>query len=260
MTGYDDAEIQFAARQLAQAEQRRIAVETLGVEPQDLADGYRIQQAGHRLHDEPLVGWKVGCTSAMAQRFLGVDTPVSGRYRDTHVLRAPAQISATECATSPHLEVEVGVRLLDDIDEIEPEPMHLADAVEAFAAIEVVAGRLQASPLVPGPLLVADNVIGARMIVGPTLDLDASGLRSLDSLPVTLEIDGEEVAAGTGAEALGHPLNVLAWLAGHAAARGAPLRSGELVITGTCTGLVAARIGSMHVGRVGDATVHLSVT
>lgn len=257
-TELTDVQVEAAARQLSESAETRAAVEMLVVEPADITSAYRIQDAGHAMNDDPLVGWKVGCTSANAQKFLNVDAPVAGRYRSNHVLDSHAQIAVSEFVTAPHLEVEVGLRLLVDIDAPPLDAMQLADAVEAFVAIEVVAGRLAAFPMVGGPLLVADNVAAARMVVGPTLDLDTAGIRALDSTPVTLAIDGEEVAAGTGADALGHPLAVLVWLAGHAADRGMPLRSGELIITGTCTGLVAARAGATHVGRVGDSEVSLS--
>lgn len=255
----NDAQIDAVARQLAESADTRTSIEALGMEPPDVATGYRIQEVGHALHHDPLIGWKAGCTSAMAQKFLKVDGPVAGRYRSDHVLISPALVTFAEFCTAPHLEVEVGLRLLADIDGVPLDPMQLADAVEAFAAIEVVAGRLAASPMLGAAELVADNVIGARMVVGESLDLDAAGIRSLDSAPVTLTVDGEGVAAGTGADAMGHPLAVLAWLAGHAAERGAPLRAGELVITGTCTGLVPARRGARHLGRVGHAEVDLSV-
>lgn len=252
-------QIQAVARQLAEASRTWTPVEALGVDPGSVDSGYLIQDAGHGLHDDELVGWKAGCTSQAAQQFLGVADPVAGRYRSLHVLQAPAAINASEMVTTPHLEVEIGLRLLADIDAAPHDPMVLADSVEVFAAIEVVAGRLAAFPMVPAPQLVADNVVGARMVVGPTLDLDASGIRALDSVSVELHIDGDTVASGTGADALGHPLNVLAWLAGHAAQRNVPLRAGQLVITGTCTGLVPARQGATHIGRVGDAELSLDV-
>ncbi|MEP1123789.1 MAG: fumarylacetoacetate hydrolase family protein [Ilumatobacter sp.] len=255
-----DAQIVAIARQLAEAAESGVAVGAMGAEATDLATGYRIQEAGHDLLDDRLIGWKTGCTNVAAQRFLGLEAPVAGRYGSRHVIAAPAEVTATEFATPPHIEVEVGFRLLADIDGVPLDAMQLADAVEVFAAIEVVAGRLASFPLVGGPELVADNVFAARMVVGPTLDLDADAIRALDTLPVELWIDGERTAAGTGADALGHPLEVLSWLAGHAAERGAPLTSGALVITGTCTGMVPARRGASHVGRVGDSEVCLVVS
>ncbi|MFK7918980.1 MAG: 2-keto-4-pentenoate hydratase [Ilumatobacter sp.] len=254
-----DAQIGAVARQLAEAARTCTPVEALGVDPGSVAAGYAIQHAGHELHADPLVGWKVGCTSPPAQQFLGVDQPVAGRYRSLHVLEAPASINASEFVTTAHLEVEIGLRLSIDIGAAPADPLDLADAVEVFAAIEVVAGRLGSFPMVPAPQLVADNVVGARMIVGPTLDLDAAGIRGLDTMSVELDVDGVTVAHGVGGDALGHPLNVLAWLAGHAAQHDNPLSSGDLVITGTCTGLVPARQGATHIGRVGTAELSLHV-
>lgn len=247
------------ARQLADAAATCEAIVELDPAPRDLAEAYRVQAAGHALHGESLIGWKAGATTTAAQEFLKITAPVSGRYRDTDVVESPASLSMTQFVMPPRLEVEVGIRLLHDIDVPPDDPTELADAVDAFAAIEVVAGRLASFPLLPAPDLVADNVVGAKMIVGPSLGLDASALRDLDGMVVSLDIDGIEVASGTGADALGHPLHVLAWLVGHAAELGTPLRAGELVITGTCTGMVSARAGARHTGHVGRVSVHLDM-
>lgn len=251
--------IERVARQLSDAAARFQPIDGLDPAPSDLAAGYRIQAAGHALHGEALSAWKAGCTSSAAQHFLKITTPVSGRYRATQILESPASVSMAQFATPPRLEVEVGFCLLVDIDAAPDDPMELAEAVDAFAAIEVVAGRLASFPLLAAPDLVADNVVGGRMIVGPSLDLDTSAIRALDAMAVSLDIDGAEVASGTGADALGHPLHVLAWLAGHAAGFDTPLRAGDLVITGTCTGMVPARAGLRHTGRVGPVCVELDV-
>lgn len=252
-----DAQVAEVAAQLAAASQGRSAIDQLASEPGEVADGYRIQEAGHRLHGDELVGWKAGCTSEAAQRMLRVDAPLVGRYRSAHVEQSPAVFAADTFVTAPHLEVEVGLRALRDLTEVPADPLDLADVVEAFAAIEVVAARLAAFPLIGAAQLAADNVIGARMVVGPTLDLTAAGIRDLDTTPVELGIDGVVIASSTGAEALGHPLVVLRLVAAHAVSLGQPIRSGELVITGTCTGLVPARVGADHVGRVGEAEVRV---
>jgi 2-keto-4-pentenoate hydratase len=252
-----DVQVAEVAAQLAAAAQDRRAIDQLAYEPGDVAEGYRIQDAGHRLHRDELVGWKAGCTSEAAQQMLRVDAPLIGRYRSGHVSQSPAAFTADAFVTAPHLEVEIGLRALRDLTDVPADPLDLAEAVEAFAAVEVVASRLAAFPLIGAAQLAADNVIGARMVVGQTLDLTTAGIRDLDTTRVELGIDGEVVAAATGAEALGHPLLVLQWVAAHATALGHPIRSGELVITGTCTGLVPARVGADHVGRVGGAEVRV---
>ena len=67
----------------------------------------------------------------------------------------------------------------------------------------------------------------------------------------SLVINGEERARGDGARALGDPLNVLVWLANHLARRGITLEAGEVVTTGTCTGLEHVYAGDVIVGDFG---------
>jgi 2-keto-4-pentenoate hydratase len=68
-------------------------------------------------------------------------------------------------------------------------------------------------------------------------------LTGLDSLPVTLFVDGEAVESGTGAAASGHPAAGVAWLAEQLAARGSWLQPGDLVITGGLTKAPALESG-----------------
>ena len=74
-----------------------------------------------------------------------------------------------------------------------------------------------------------------------------------------MTVNGESIARGTGADALGHPLRVLHVAASVALAQGNHVAAGELVITGTCTGVVDGTAGSEVVARHGevDTTVVL---
>lgn len=250
-----DGDVDDVAEQLERAERNGVPIDAFVHEPRDLADGYRIQTAGHRRRATELVAWKAGCTNEATQQLLGIDGPVFGRYGPDRIDRSPALCSFASFTSPPRLEVEVGLRLTENLDDIPADPLALADAVVAFAAIEVVDARVIAFPLISAPVLVSDNVASGRMIVGADLDCDARGMRRLDIAPVELSIGGERIVASSGAEALGHPLRVLRDVAIHAAVIGQPLRPGNRVITGTCTGLVAARGGEDHLGRVGGADV-----
>jgi 2-keto-4-pentenoate hydratase len=46
-------------------------------------------------------------------------------------------------------------------------------------------------------------------------------------------VNGAIVGEGRGADSMGHPLAALAWVANHLSGRGAGLRSGDVVITGS---------------------------
>jgi hypothetical protein len=50
-----------------------------------------------------------------------------------------------------------------------------------------------------------------------------------------MTINGAVKGRGTGERALGHPMNVLLWLANQQSAQGRGLKAGEIVATGTCT-------------------------
>ena len=87
--------------------------------------------------------------------------------------------------------------------------------------------------------------------------------RSLDLAEhaVTFRRNGREEGTGRGANALGHPLDALAWLAGQAVACGRGLKAGDIVTTGVVTPFIYAETGDHLVadfGILGD--VRLEVT
>ncbi|MFY9939748.1 MAG: hypothetical protein WAK33_22890 [Silvibacterium sp.] len=65
-------------------------------------------------------------------------------------------------------------------------------------------------------------------------------------------LDGVTVASGTGAMVLGHPLNALMWLSKALRKRGDQLRSGEIILTGTCTGVTKVNPGQLFAGCFAD--------
>ena len=73
-----------AARLLAEARLGRTRFAGLpdGRRPADEAEAYAIQEALHRRLEDagrgPVVGYKIGCTTPVMQRFLGIDSPCAG--------------------------------------------------------------------------------------------------------------------------------------------------------------------------------------
>src|SRR5579883_2608735 len=81
-----DAEREAAAY-LARAWQIGFTLDELPPEcrPKTMADGMRIQDAVVAELDFPTAGWKVGCTSPYAQRYLKIKQPIAGRIFATRV-------------------------------------------------------------------------------------------------------------------------------------------------------------------------------
>ncbi len=204
--------------------------------PQDEADGYRIQDALHDLLAADfgaLVGYKIGCTSAVMQQYLGIPHPCGGGVFAEGVHASGVSLPAKDFVRVG-VECEIAVRLAHDLEPSQA-PFTadaVAQAVEAYLpAIEIVDDRYADWQTIGAPTLVADDFFAAGCVLGKPVARSAAP----DLLDVVgrAVINGIEGGRGTGADVLGHPHHALAWLASHLAAGGKALRAGQIVLTGS---------------------------
>ncbi len=219
--------------------------------PATMADGYAIQEAFVASFGQPVAGWKVGCTAEASQRLFGIEEPFYGPVLAPLVFASPAELPAAGFPMRG-IECEFAFQLAADFEPREEpyQPDDVAERVSApIPAIEIVSPRLD-HPIKHGaPSAVADcGVNGALVLGAPTFDWQSLDLANH---AVRLTIDGEPKAAGTGALVLGHPLNVLAWFVNRYTASGRTLPAGQIVSTGTTTGLVILEPGQTAVGDFG---------
>jgi 2-keto-4-pentenoate hydratase len=229
--------------------------------PQTSEEAYAIQREIAALCGQPSRGFKVGSTSLAAQQKLGTSEPGSGLLLAPYVYESPARIAIAPAHT-PAVEGEFAFRLGRDlppraapygIDEI-------SDVVAAVAgAIEVVGTRLSGGLAGKGRLLVtADCGANIAFVSGPWRH-DARPF-DLKAHAVAMTINGVVRGTGTGELALGDPLNVLAWLANQQSAAGRGLKAGEIVSTGTCTGLDPVAPGDHVLADFGElGTVEIAL-
>src|SRR6267378_414807 len=233
-----DDSILAAAQMIALARRNRSPLKALppDLAPGDEAAGYRIQRAVHDLllpYTGPLVGYKIGCTSPVMQRYLDIPHPCGGGMFAKDVHQSGASLSANDFVRVG-VECEIAVRLGRDLAP--SQAPFTADAValaiEAYLpAIEIVDDRYVDWPTIGAPTLVADDFFAAGCVLGKPVARSAAP----DLLAVVGRalINGVEVGQGTGADVLGHPHNALAWLANHLASEDKSLRAGEIVLTGS---------------------------
>lgn len=139
------------------------------------------------------------------------------------------------------IELELALRLARDIDDPErlARPGSAAACIASVhAALEVVETRLAGWPQAPVLARLADLQSHGALVVGEAAAWrPADGLPRLQDLAAKLQVDGQTVAETQG----GHPApdlcRLLAELATQAAAQGWPLRAGQLITTGSCTGM-----------------------
>jgi 2-keto-4-pentenoate hydratase len=229
-----------AARWLLRQHADRARFEPLPAEfsPKTPPEAYAIQEAfvAERAKQRgAAVGYKIALSSAAMRRFVGVDSPQAGVMLESTVHRSPARIRAADYV-GLIVEFEIAVELAEDLPEIDApySRERVARAVGAvMPAIEIADDRgADYARLAQHPLdLIADNTWNE----GAALGRPVSNLRgiSLQEVRGIATINGDPVGEGVGAEAMGHPLDAVAWIAGHLASRGHGLLRKDVVITGS---------------------------
>jgi 2-keto-4-pentenoate hydratase len=227
-----------AAKAIVTARRNRAPLNSLEPEiaPRDEAAGYQIQRAVHDLllpYFGAMVGYKIGCTSAVMQQYLDIPHPCGGGVFAKGVHDSGASLRAGDFVRVG-VECEIAVRLGRDLPASEA-PFtadNVAQAIEAYLpAIEIVDDRYVKWETMGAPTLVADDFFAAGCVLGaPVARTKAPDLLEVIGRAV---INGVEVSRGTGADVLGHPHNALAWLANHLADNGKALRAGQIVLTGS---------------------------
>jgi 2-keto-4-pentenoate hydratase len=159
----------------------------------------------------------------------------------------------------PKIEAEVALVLEHDLSF---EKHTIADLIKATAyvlpALEIVGSRIQNWDIQLVDTI-ADNascglfVLGNRPVKLSKVDLIGYGM--------VIEQKGEPVSVGTGTACLGNPLYAALWLADTLSKRGAPLRAGDVILTGALRPMVSAKEGDVfhaHMNGLGSVSAHLA--
>ena len=228
----------------------------------NLDDAYRVQEAAVQASGHARSGWKVGSTSAEARRKLGTDRPGAGALLEPFCFGNGADVPIF-AAHAPAVEGEfvfvMGGGLPPRATPFGREEV-LAAVMGVAGGIEVVGSRFEGGLAGLGRQGVTADFGANIAFVEGEMRPDWRD-RDLRDAGVALSVDGEVLAEGTGALALGDPALVLLWLANQLRERGDGLRAGDRVTTGTCTGVAAIRPGARvladfgPLGRVGFAAV-----
>lgn len=219
--------------------------------PQTLAEGYEVQEAFRASWPDALAGWKIGATAPLTMERFGVNEPIYGPFfaRDVHMSPASPKAASQRPVA---IETEFAYRLGADLPARDASYSRdeIIGAIDALVpAFEVVSPRFAQIPFDHAPSAVADCMLNYAMVLGAPI----TDWRGIDAArhPVQLRIDGLVTGEGTGAECLGDPRNVLDWIVEKLRAAGIGLKKGEVLSTGTCTGIVPFRPGQKAVGDFG---------
>ena len=221
--------------------------------PKTIEEAIAIQQAAINFSGMPSIGFKVGSTSAEAQKALKTTEPGASPVLSDFFYTSPASIPIVEThepAVEAEFALRVGVNLPPRDKEYSfEEAFGAIDGVAA--AVEVVGSRLAGGLMGKGRLLTtmdfgANIALAIGEICTTWRDFD------LAAHEVKLSVNNTLRERGIGARALGHPIKVLQWLANTNSQTGRGLLRGEIISTGTCTGLIAVSHGDRVLADFGE--------
>ncbi len=225
-----------------------------------LADAYAVQQGVVRRYvndGDRVVGYKLGLTSAPMQQLLGVDSPDFAPVMASHVQADAAAVDAADYI-APRLEAEIALVLGEDLVGPDCTAVDVLRATEgAVAALELVDSRIA-----DWKITLADTVAdlassGAIVLGGRATPLDDVDLRLVG---MVFSRNGEVIATGAGAAALGNPAEAVAWLVRTLHDFGGSLSAGHVVMTGALHAAVPVAGGEVYradFDRLGPVSVRI---
>lgn len=222
------------ARALYDARVNRTPIPPLSDTAPDMgaAEAYAIQRKLVELlltDGGEIVGYKLGLTSKPMQDMLGVHEPDYGPVLSSMVFDDGVAVDVANYI-QPKVEAEIALVLDEPLRGPGVTTAKAAGALRgAVAAIEMVDSRIE-----DWKIKLADTIA----------DLASSAATVLGSRVVPLDFDprlcgmvitknGETMATGAGAAALGNPVFAVAWLANTLADFGVTLQPGMFVMTGS---------------------------
>lgn len=226
-----------------------------------MADGYAIQTHLVRAlldRGERIVGYKLGLTSRPMQELLGVDSPDFGPVFASGVFRDGAELPVGRFI-APRIEGEIAVVLEHDLAGPDCTPLAaLRASAGLVAALEIVDSRIEG-----WRIKLADTVAdlassGAIAVSSSVVPIDGFDPRLIG---MAFTRNGEVIATGAGAAALGDPMAAVAWLANTLAPVGVTLPAGSIIMTGALHAMVPVAPGDVFradFDRLGPITVRMA--
>ena len=208
-----------------------------------IEDAYAIQQkmlARRLAAGEKVVGKKIGVTSKVVMDMLGVYQPDFGWLTDAMVFNEGEAIAANTLI-QPKAEGEIAFVLKKTLQGPGVTAADVLAATEGvMACFEIVDSRIRDWKIKIQDT-VADNascgVYALGGVLGDPRKLD------LGLCGMVLEKNGQIIATGAGAAALGHPANAIAWLGNTLGRRGIGLKAGEVILSGSLAPLIPVAKG-----------------
>ena len=255
-----------AQRELARllASLRRDRRQQSGLDPRlvppDPATAYRVAGMVAEELGWPVLGWKIAAFKDEMQQALRTNSPIYGR---TYFVKETPVTVVHAVLASPIPEVEYQARLGADLPPREKaySQDEVTDAVASLhPGLELAECRfIHDAAFPPLPAILADGAGCGTIIYGPAIADWKT--RDIAGQEATLSSNGRLRRKGTAGAALDHPMAPVTWLANELSRTGVGMKAGQMVSTGTLTGMLAPKPGETFVADFGPfGSVSVSFT
>ncbi|MEM9765378.1 MAG: fumarylacetoacetate hydrolase family protein [Pseudomonadota bacterium] len=227
--------------------------------PASLEAAYALQGAVAAASGAKIRGWKIGAGDPALQKRFDLPGPFVGPLVEGLVHESGATLLEMPGAA---LECELTFRLGRDLaEDLAADDAALLSAIDAIIpSLEVIGRRFEGDPDGQGLRLVADGGINVEAVMGAPVPWSAA--EGWPGVTATLTADGAEIATGTAVSAgLMPPATLLRWLLAQPPLSGRGLKAGDLVMTGTLTGVFPLSAGvavEADFGMLGRATAQVA--
>lgn len=214
-----------------------------GPAPADSEAAFQLQCEAARLTGWRQTGWKIGCTSQMAQKMLRTDSPFPGPVYAERTVEDGGRVSFSGKALRL-VEPEVAFtmsRVLPPIGRDRTAEEVIAAVGSVHLSLELVNRRLPGGLEDGNTWNIADGGCNDAFVLGPANDVLPAGRYA--GLELTVTKNDEVVSTGVGANALGGPDIALTWLSNYLNAHGLMLNPRDVITTGVVTGLIYVEAG-----------------
>ncbi len=254
---FDSQRIAELAVELQQAQTIRKQVEHFSKRFPEMTieDGYRVSRAWVALQlaqGRQVIGHKIGLTSRAMQQASQIDEPDYGTLLDNMLYTCTPgnvlDIAHTDFVV-PRVEVELAFVLKQDLQGPNVTVEQVLSATDYVTpAIEIIDSRIEQFDRHTKVMrkvfdTISDNAANAGIVVG------AEKVNPLTTnLPwcgAILKLNGVVEETGLAAGVQGHPAVGIAWLANKLAHWGEHLKAGQIVLAGSFTKPVPAKVGDV---------------
>lgn len=233
-----DSSVSEAARRLIEARRNHRQWDAGDAAPlKGIDDAYAVQERVANGLDADIGGWKTSAPDPHS-------TPIAAPIYSSLLHRSGTKIPASELFVIG-IEGEIAFRMNHDLPP-RGRPYSREDLLgavgEMLPVIEVVDTRMKDGLTQNRHLVLADNQSNGGLVFGPGI----AEWRNLDlsRQAASVTVDGEVKYSGVDGNRAGDVFRLMAWAANHCATRARWIRAGDIITTGTYTGLIFVEPGA----------------